>query len=128
MYLTLSDFEIFFACIPSTLSNMTLDQKIGQLLHPCIQPSVSEAARTETLGGVEPGGIFLFSGTREEFQQTTRWFQANSSVPMIVSSDLEHGAGRMILDASIFPGTMALGATDDEDLAYEMGRAAATNA
>ncbi len=107
------------------LANMTLDQKIGQLLHPCIQPSASRAKRIDALGGVQPGGVFLFSGTREEFQQTTGWFQEQFQGPIIISSDLEHGAGRMILDATIFPGTMALGAADSHELAYEMGRAAA---
>jgi beta-N-acetylhexosaminidase len=111
--------------VENTLNSLTLDQRIGQLLHPCIQPSTNEAEREKTLGGIEPGGLFLFSGTRDEFQETTRWYQDHSHIPTLISSDLEHGAGRMILDATIFPGTMSLGATDNEDLAYEMGRAAA---
>lgn len=111
--------------VEQTLNNLTLDQKIGQLLHPCIQPSASETERAQALGGIESGGMFIFSGNRDEFQQTTSWFQRNASIPLIFSSDLEHGAGRMILDATTFPGTMALGATDSADLAYEMGRAAA---
>ena len=108
-----------------SLNKMSLDQMIGQLLHPCVHPSASEEERIDALGGVEPGGVFLFSGSRQQFQQTTGWFQEHSRLPIIVSSDLEHGAGRMILDATVFPGTMALAATDSEELAYEMGRAAA---
>ncbi len=111
--------------VEQVLDSMSLEQKIGQLLHPCIQPSASTVACEEVLGHIEPGGVFLFSGTREEFKRTTRFFRDRAAVPMVVSSDLEHGAGRMILDATVFPGTMALAATDSEELAYEMGRAAA---
>ena len=110
--------------VSCTLNGLTFDQKLGQLLHPCIRPSVCEDDR-RVLGNVEPGGVFLFSGSREQFQQTTSWIQEHSPLPMIISSDLENGAGRMILDATVFPGTMALAATDSEQLAYEMGRAAA---
>ncbi|MCP4535698.1 MAG: glycoside hydrolase family 3 protein [Chloroflexi bacterium] len=111
--------------VERTLARLTLDQKIGQLLHPCLKPSATEDERTEALGDVEPGGMFLFSGSREEFKNTTQWLQEHSPVPLIISSDLENGAGRMILDATTFPHTMSLGATDDEHLAYETGRAAA---
>ncbi len=113
------------AWVERALASLTLDQKIGQLLHPCLQPSASEEERIEALGGVEPGGMFLFSGTREAFKNTARWLQGHSAVPLIISSDLENGAGRMILDVTTFPSTMSLGATGDEHLAYEMGRAAA---
>ena len=86
--------------VEQTLKNLTLDQKIGQLLHPCIQPAASETEREQALGGIEPGGMFIFSGTRDAFQETTSWFQQNAATPLIISSDLEHGAGRMILDAT----------------------------
>ncbi len=111
--------------VEQTLNKMSLDQKIGQLLHPCIHPSASETERVETLGGVEPGGLFLFSGMHDEFVAATRWFQERSAVPVIVSSDLENGAGRMIHDATTFSDLMALSATGSEELAYEMGRATA---
>jgi len=107
------------------LAGMTLDQKIGQLLHPCIQPSASEEERIKMLGGIEPGGLFLFAGSRTELQEITAWFQGRSSVPLIISADLENGAGQVVEDATKFPALMSLGATGDEQLAFEMGRAAA---
>jgi len=111
--------------VQQTLKSMTLEQMIGQLLHPCIQPSAQEFEREQVLSCIEPGGLFLFSGTKDEFQETVRWFQERTTIPIIISSDLEHGAGRMIQDATMFPGTMALGATTCEKLAYEIGRATA---
>ena len=111
--------------VEQTLNNLTFDQKIGQLLHPCIQPSATKGERKKPSGVLNREVSFSSLVPREEFIQITSWFQENISLPLIVSSDLEHGAGRMILDATTFPGTMALGATDSEDLAYEMGRVAA---
>ena len=111
--------------VNATLKQMTLDQKIGQLLHPCIEPSASKAEWQQSMGQVEPGGMFLSAGAREEFKRATDWLQHDTAVPLIISSDLEHGAGGMIFDATTFPCTMALGATNNPELAYEMGRAAA---
>lgn len=119
------ELPLYSLWVEETLAKMNLEQKIGQVLHPCIQPSASESERVELLSGIEVGGLFLFSGTREEFSQTTTWFQNQANIPLIVSSDLEHGAGRMVHDASVFPGMMALAASNDETLAYEMGRATA---
>ena len=111
--------------VEQTLAGLTLDQKIGQLLHPCLEQPASEQVRLRELGGVQPGGMFLFGGQREQFLELTRWLQDRSPVPLIISSDLENGAGRMVKDGTLFPNLMALAASDDERLAYEMGRAAA---
>jgi beta-N-acetylhexosaminidase len=111
--------------VERTLADMTLDQKIGQLLHPCIQSSAPEEERVEMLAGIEPGGLFLFAGRRDELQEISTWFQGHSAVPLVISADLENGPGKVIEDATSFPALMSLGATDDEELAFEMGRAAA---
>jgi len=111
--------------VERTLASLTLDQKIGQLLHPNIWPATSQDELTGMLGDVEPGGIFLHPGKMEGFQNTTRWLQERFPVPVIVSSDLECGAGCMVEDATSFPDLMSLAATDNEELAFEMGRAAA---
>ncbi len=94
-------------------------------MHPALWPNVSEEDWERALGTVEPGGVFLFSGKKGEFQRATHWLQARFPVPVIISSDLENGAGYMVEDATRFPDLMSLAATDDERLAFEMGRAAA---
>ncbi len=111
--------------VERTLATLTLDQKIGQLLHPCLYPAATEAERAEVLGGIAVGGIFLFPGKEQDFQNTTRCLQKQATIPIIVSADLENGPGRAIVDTTIFPSMMALGATNNQDFAFEMGRAAA---
>jgi len=110
--------------VEQTLAGMTLDQRIGQMLHPCLERP-DEEGRLAALGGVEPGGMFLFQGKREQFLEITHWLQERSPVPLIVSADLENGAGRMVEGATVFPELLALAAADDEQLAFEMGHAAA---
>mgnify|MGYP001116003050 CR=1 FL=1 len=111
--------------VEHTLASLTIDQKIGQLLHPNIWPTTSPDELAAMLGDVEPGGMFLHPGKMKEFQNTTRWLQERYPVPVIVSSDLENGAGYMVEDATKFPDLMSLAATDNEEFAFEMGRAAA---
>lgn len=108
-----------------TLNRMTLDDKIGQLLHPAVPPSISEADYDELMGPVQPGGMFFFPGTRDEFCSCARMVQQKATVPVLISSDLENGAGRMVKDAVQFPDLMGLAATDSVDLAHAMGKAAA---
>jgi len=111
--------------VEQVLTTLTLDQKIGQLLHPCLPPSTSIEEREKHLDGIEPGGLFLFSGTKDQFSEITSWFQSESFTPVIISADLENGAGKIIEDATSFPCMMSVAAADDEKLSYEMGRAAA---
>jgi beta-N-acetylhexosaminidase len=111
--------------VEQTLARLTLDQKIGQLLHPCLWPSASEDERIKALEGIEPGGVFLLPGKKDDFTAVTDWLQERSLVPLVISADLENGAGRVVEGATSFPKIMSLAATDDETFAFEMGRAAA---
>ncbi len=43
-------------------------------------------------------------------------------MPLLIASDFESGPGTRIREATAFPGNMALGATDRELDAYEVGR------
>jgi beta-N-acetylhexosaminidase len=111
--------------IKSRLSKMSLDQKIGQLLHPFIHPQLTPEEIENYLGGIEPGGVFIFSGTMEETRNCAMKIQSRLKIPALISSDLECGAGKMMPDATVFPDFMALAAVDDQDLAYTVGKAAA---
>jgi beta-N-acetylhexosaminidase len=111
--------------LAKTLNGLTIEQKIGQLLHPNIRPQMSAQEIAELFEGIEPGGVFIFPGTFEETEKCTQAIQQLTKVPVIFSSDMENGPGRMIKDATKFPDFMAIAAVDDDDLTYEMGRAAA---
>lgn len=112
--------------VDERLGRMSTDQKLGQLLHPAWQASAgADGFARQVLSVCEPGGVFLFPGTCDQFRQTTAGLQDACSTPVVVSSDLENGAGRMLSDATAFADPMALGAADRQDLARAMGEATA---
>src|SRR5204863_309195 len=51
--------------------------------------------------------------------------QRRSKLPLLISADLEWGAGMRVVGATAFPMIMAAGATGDERDAYTIGRIAA---
>ncbi len=114
--------------VVKTLASLSLDEKLGQLLHPNLRPQWSEEQIRAILPPVRLGGIFLFSGTGPEFARTTRFLQSGHGLPLVVSTDLESGAGRMISTATSFPDLMSVAAADDDKLARAMGEATAVEA
>ncbi|MHA2246998.1 MAG: glycoside hydrolase family 3 protein [Candidatus Hodarchaeales archaeon] len=117
--------NLYSEWVTNKLNVLTLEEKIGQLLHPSIYPATPPSKIKELLSDVEVGGVFLFTGTVGNFSKTITFLQQHFNTPVIISSDLENGPGRMILGTTVFPDLMSLAATDDETLAYGMGRSSA---
>ncbi|MFX1285709.1 MAG: glycoside hydrolase family 3 protein [Promethearchaeota archaeon] len=117
--------NLFSDWVTNKLNSLSLEEKIGQLLHPNINPASSPSEIKELLLGVDVGGVFLFPGTAENYSKTIDFLQQHFNTPVIISSDLENGPGRTIQGATVFPDLMSLSATDDETLAYSMGRSSA---
>ncbi|MBN1766241.1 MAG: glycoside hydrolase family 3 protein [Sedimentisphaerales bacterium] len=111
--------------VERTLASLSLDEKIWQMMHPAIEPRSEGDFLCDYLAAGQPGGLFLFQGTMAEFTHTTGLIQKHLKVPAVISSDLENGAGRFITDTTQFPELTALGATRNEEYAYQMGRATA---
>lgn len=114
--------------VRQTLASLSLDEKLGQLLHPNIRPEATVEALKAQLPPVRLGGMFVFSGLAADFIRVTNLLQDGPGLPLLVSSDLESGAGRMIGGATTFPDLMAVAAADDEALARKMGEATAIEA
>ena len=125
---------------------MTLEEKAGQLLMPWMlgdfAPAGSEdferIAEAVRADGV--GGVIVSVGSPSEVAAKINNLQALAKYPLLVGADLESGAGfRMrgavylpndidLGGATLFPSLMAVGATGDDDLAWEMGRITAVEA
>lgn len=111
--------------IDSLISMLSLRERIAQMIVvPCESfdeegkdfKDVSELIKNEHIGGV----IFLRGRTDVEVKMINK-FQQDSPLPLLISQDFEYGTGMRLEDGSIFPGAMALGATQDENLAYLLG-------
>ena len=132
--------------VERTLTGLTLRQKIGQLIMPWVlgdfapEGSPSHDRILEYIEDQGIGGVIMSVGSPTEVAAKLNDFQAHSNIPLLVAADLETGAGFRMRGAVQMPGTielggatdfpslMAVGATADPQLAYEMGRITAREA
>lgn len=130
----------------SALESMTLEEKAGQLLMPWMlgdfAPAGSEdfERMAEAVRDDGVGGVIVSVGSPSEVAAKINNLQSLAKYPLLVGADLESGAGyRMrgavylpndieLGGATLFPSAMAVGATGDDSLAWEMGRVTAVEA
>ena len=114
------------AWVEKTLASLTTREKLGQILIPRITPdSVAPYGYAGFIEKFKPGGGHLFGGNLEEMHAIIGEMQAASKVPMLTTADLERGVGQRIVGSTEFSGQLALGACDDDALAYRIGEAIA---
>lgn len=81
------------------------------------EDSVAQVIRKERIGG-----LVFFQGGPGRQAALTNQYQSVSKVPLLIAMDAEWGLG-MRLDSTIsYPYQMTLGAIQDSNLIYEMGR------
>ncbi len=117
--------DIHTPWVEQTLASLLPDERLAQLLHTTVTPDLTPESWMEQTDGLTPGGVFIFTGARETFRRTSAIIQRNAKVPVVVSSDAENGPARLIKDATTWPEMMGMGAADDLDLSFEMGRSCA---
>ncbi len=120
-----------FEWIDQTLSSMPLYEKCAQVFMPAVFGSNLDTSSYEfknTLDLVKNhgvGGIVISTGGIVETATMINELQKAAKIPLLVSADFENGVGMRIKDAVTFPHNMAIGATDNTDYAYEVGKAIA---
>lgn len=114
--------------VNKTLSKMTLEEKIGQMV-ACRYSGNFVNLNSEYFQNLKTliqkqkiGGLVIFGGVVYETAILNNTFQDLSDLPLLIASDFERGAGNQIDGATLFPPLMSLGAADSEDLAYMMGK------
>jgi len=129
-----------------TLREMSLEEKVGQIIMPVVPGDFApegSASHERARGYVEDlhvGGIIMSSGSPTEEAAKINDLQRHARLPLLVAADFETGAGFRLWGtvyvpgpielggATNFPTLMAVGATGDVGLAYEMGRVTAVEA
>ncbi len=112
--------------VDSTLNKMTLPQCVGQLLCPS-SPRFTTADWLDLLKKVPLGSLTVRGTSSADLREQMHVLQNQSTVPLLVAGDLEHGA-IALTDGTEFPWLMAAGAANDEALMSAMGRATAVEA
>ena len=109
------------------LRKMSLEEKIGQLLSVGVNATFlnqdSEAYRTlkHHIEDNKVGGIILFRGPVYESVILVNRMQQLARYPLLISADLEAGAGMRFEDTVNFPWNMAVAATGNPDYARKQG-------
>ena len=129
-----------------TLETLTLEEKVSQLMMPILigdyAPEGTSAGRRARalVEEHQVGGIIISVGSPTEVAAKLNWLQSLSTLPLLIGSDLEAGAGFRfdgvihaptniwLGGATRFPALMAVGAAGDPGMAYEMGRVTALEA
>jgi len=121
MTLTKSDLQ----WVETTLAGLTTREKLGQIMIPRLTPHT-----VEPYGGVAKfieatgvGGGHAFGGDMAKTRAMIAEAHAASKIPLLISGDLERGIGQRVAGGVEFAGQLALGACNDEKLAYRFGEA-----
>ncbi|TDO03172.1 beta-glucosidase-like glycosyl hydrolase [Sunxiuqinia elliptica] len=110
--------------VGSTLSKMTLEEKVGQLFViqmyskeplPIDHPVLDKISRHHI------GGIIFMQGLPEQQLEITNQLQAASKTPLLITMDGEWGPGFRLKNTPKYPVQMALGAIQQDSLIYQMG-------
>lgn len=109
----------------SLMRTMTLDEKIGQLFMVAAYSNKDNAHFDELSKLVTEnkiGGLIFFQGNPHSQALITNKLQRLSKVPLYVSIDGEWGLAMRLDSTHKFPKQMTMGAIEDNQLVYEMGK------
>ncbi len=115
------------AKINELLGSLTLHEKIGQTVQERSFSFDNDQTRRAwfaewPVGSLFCGGEIINRAGGGAVRDEILAAQSACKMPLLVAGDLEHGAGGVIKGLTLFPHMMALGAANDEALAYEYGK------
>ncbi|HLP17920.1 MAG TPA: glycoside hydrolase family 3 N-terminal domain-containing protein [Bacteroidota bacterium] len=117
--------------IDSTIQRMTLEEKAAQMV--CVftftHYYANDDGRWKDLERLvvkrKIGGFVFSEGSLYAFPVYANRLQKVSDIPLLISVDFERGSGMRVDEGTMMPREMAIGATRDTRLAYEVGMATA---
>ena len=110
-----------------TLRKMTVDEKIGQLVHIGINAGFLNQESNEfkelrrQIVDNKVGGIIVFAGGVYETVHLVNRMQQLAKIPLLISADFETGVGMRFNETVNFPWNMAIAATGNPEFARRQG-------
>ena len=107
------------------LQNLSLDEKIAQLMMITVYPTQNTASKNkvlQTIKASKPGGILVMQGSPFKTASWINEFQDASTLPLLVAVDGEWGPAMRIDSTITYPYAQSLGAIRDTALIYQMGK------
>ncbi|MDI6803426.1 MAG: glycoside hydrolase family 3 N-terminal domain-containing protein [Bacteroidota bacterium] len=114
--------------VEEILNRLTIEEKVGQMIMP---RSTGYFVNTESdeynkmlhlAKNRKVGGFCFFQGDVYATAVTINKLQEISDVPLLISADFERGGPMRIRRMTPFPEAMAVGATRNSELAFQMGK------
>lgn len=124
-----TDEELLLEKVDKKLSEMTLREKIGQMLIIAYYDTNYTNELDTLLKEVKPSGFILFEKNVTNYENTVDYIskiKATANIPMIMSIDQEGGRVQKIknvdgVNVQIIPNMYDLGKTYDTELSYDVG-------
>lgn len=113
------------AWVDSVYQSMTPDERIAQLMMIAAFSNRDSAHIRDVechVRELKVGGIIFFKGSPHKQAALTNNYQALAKVPLIIGIDGEWGLSMRLDSTPVFPRQMAIGASRDEHLMYDLGR------
>lgn len=111
--------------IEKLIDEMSIDDLCGQLINFNVSGKIPYDEFEEIVKRVCPGGIFVSRMNADEIKRYTDIVNKYAKVPVIVSADIENGAGCCMWNEHVLPEPMAWGACDDAKLIKRAGQVTA---
>ena len=117
-------YQVYASMSPEEIvAEMTLEQKVSQMVQP-ISYKVDDGPMREYCYGSIYGDEAVRSAA--QWREISDGYQAaaissESGIPFLLAQDNAHGVGYCV-NAVIFPHNIGIGAANDEELVYQMGR------
>lgn len=111
--------------VDSVYNSLSMDQKIGQLFTIWVATRQGPEKMNEIASLIKKnhlGGLIFSLGNIKDQAFYTNKFQSISKVPLLIGMDAEWGIGMRLDDGFSFPYNMTLGALNDDNLIYQVGK------
>ncbi|PXX28391.1 beta-glucosidase-like glycosyl hydrolase [Arenibacter sp. ARW7G5Y1] len=110
--------------VETTYSQMSLDEKLGQLFMVMVTSDQDKASTEKTKKLIKDqhiGGVIFSTGGPVRQALLTNEFQKNAKVPLMIGMDAEWGLAMRLDSTYAFPWNMTLGAIKDNSLVERVG-------
>lgn len=109
--------------VDSVYTKMTLDEKVGQLFMPIVEPNSGWKTRISGyIRNQKVGGLLFSKGKLAQQADITNYAQQIADIPLLISLDGEWGLSMRLSDAPIYPRNAIIGAIQDEEIVKLYGR------
>ena len=109
--------------VSHTLSEMTVEDKIGQILCPSLS-AFSKKTIKKFAEEVKIGSMMIRPFSVKGLQDNIRELQESSKIPLLISANLEGGANNAINEGTLFNQPMGCTATRNPENGYRLGKIA----